>query len=131
MFRARYAVQFRPINARMQVLLECIFKIAYAIILKCCGELDQMVECLLSMQEVLGSIPRFSNVFFLVISFFLFSCRCFFFLFYVYSALFWLYSVPALKVYSLFCLPTCTGCHVTHTERAISEDHGIGVWYGP
>ena len=28
------------------------------------GELAQMVKCLLSMQEVLGSIPRFSNGFF-------------------------------------------------------------------
>ena len=26
-----------------------------------CGELAQMVECLLSMQEVLGLIPRFSS----------------------------------------------------------------------
>ena len=30
-----------------------------------CGELAQMVECLLSMQEVLESIPRFSTLFFI------------------------------------------------------------------
>ena len=34
-----------------------------------CGELAQMVERLLSMQEVLGSIPRFSSVFFDCFSF--------------------------------------------------------------
>ena len=98
----------------MQVLLECIFKKAYDIKLKCGGELAQMVECLLSMQEVLELISRFSNVFLLVISYFLFSCRYFFF-----SIL--LYSILALQcnctkgLYSFFFAYLCVLALMSHT----------------
>ena len=54
------------------MLYLCVLKKVYNVLMKCGGELAQTVERLLSMQEVLGSIPRFSSLLFL----FPFFCYC-------------------------------------------------------
>ena len=128
-FRARCVVQFRFTKAckySKSTFSKQLMISNYSVV----GELAQMVERLLSMQEVLGSMPRFFSVFFFLAISSLFWCRYFS----IFSILF--YSILALQCtctegLQLVCLPMCTGSHVTLTERAISEDHGYVVWYRP